>query len=118
MGVETYDEIGALFAFWSSVLFLIGYSLLAKWWKHQVGWTVASFDFGLIIAMMPSALHYVLGLNLRDVFFAWYYGCSLILVGLIAWARLAIIAWVQVHDAPVYEKPRIISKAGSRDQSG
>lgn len=100
MAVATYDEIGWLCAFWSSVLFLIGYTLIAHWWNRPEGWTVASLDMALILAVLPAALHYILGVNTRDVFFAWYYGSSGLLVAVVTLARLAVIAWVQQHDTP------------------
>lgn len=100
MAVSTYDYDAVLAAFFSSALFLIGYSLIAKWWQHPIGRALAFLDAGLVITLAPSALHQILGFNLQDIFYAWYYGSSLWLVSAITLWRLAIIARIQRSATP------------------
>ena len=98
MTVITFDKIAVLTAFFSSVLFLVGYSVLAPWWRHPVGRAVASLDAGLTFALLPAALHQLFGLSLISMFFAWYYGGSLFLVAGITLWRLVVI-WTVQRDA-------------------
>ena len=105
MAVVTFDKVAVLAAFFSSVLFIIGYSAVASWWHHPIGRAVAFLDCGLTITLTPSALHQMLGLDLTDLFFAWYYGVSLSLVALITLWRLVVIIRVQRADTPRLRAP-------------
>lgn len=98
MTVITFDKIAVLTAFFSSLVFIVGYSILAPWWRHPVGRAVASLDVGLTFALLPSALHQLFGLSLISMFFAWYYGCTLFLVAAITLWRLVVI-WTVQRDA-------------------
>jgi hypothetical protein len=95
MDLANYDNSGVLDAFFSSITFLIGYSLLAKWWRRPVGRAVAALDVALIIALAPFALHVLFHLNLSQLWFAWYYGSALHLTALVTLSRLVVIWTVQ-----------------------
>jgi hypothetical protein len=95
MTVVDFDKAAVLSAFFSSLVFLIGYSFLAPWWRHPIGVSMASLDAGLAIALLPGTLHQLTGLSLSSVFFAWYYGASLFLVAGITLWRLVVILAVQ-----------------------
>jgi len=100
MTAVSFDHVSAIVAFFSTLTFLVGYSLLAPWWRSPVGRAVASLDMALLLALLPSALHLLFGLNVSYPWFAWYYGGSLFLVSAITLWRLAVI-WVVQHDALV-----------------
>lgn len=97
--LDRFDEAAVLFAFFSSVVFAAGYTLLAPWWRYAAGRAMVSLDFGLTVALLPAVLHYLAGLSLMHAFFAWYYGGSLILVGLIALWRLRVVWRLQTQGA-------------------
>lgn len=100
MAVVTFDETAVLCAWFSSVIFLVGYSLIATWWRHPIGQAVAFLDACLVIALFPSVLHQLFGLSVISVFFAWYYGGSLFLVAAITLWRLMLIIGVQRKSTP------------------
>jgi hypothetical protein len=86
-----------LFAFISSVLFIAGYTLLAKWWRSDIGWARVSLDFGLAMALSPSVLHMTFGVRVEDsVGFAWYTIGAIAFVGLVSLWNLALVATVQL----------------------
>jgi hypothetical protein len=91
----TYDEWAPVAACAAAVIFLIGYSVLAKWWRHPEGQAVASLDVCLVIALTPSVLHQLFGLSVLHLWYAWYYGSSIYLVALITLWRLAVVASIQ-----------------------
>lgn len=90
-------EAGVWFAFACTVLFVVVYSAVDRWWRHQVGWTMVGLDFALFLILVPSLLHYVWGLNLGQPGFAWYYAGTLFASGLITLWRAWVICWVQVR---------------------
>lgn len=100
MAVVTYDETAVLCAWFSSVVFLLGYSVIARWWLSPIGQAVAFLDACLVIALFPSVLHQLFGLSVISIFFAWYYGSSLFLVAAITLWRLALIVGVQRSSTP------------------
>jgi hypothetical protein len=99
MSAASFDNIAALTAFLTTVVFLVGYSVLAPWWRNPVGRAVASLDVALLLALLPSALRQVFGLHFtRDGWFTWYYGATLLLVSAVTLWRLAVI-WTVQRDA-------------------
>lgn len=82
-------------AFFSSVVFLAGYSLLAPWWRYRVGRAVASLDIGLILALAPGTLNYMFGLRIYGAPYLWYACFSLLLVAGITLGRLLVIYRIQ-----------------------
>lgn len=98
MSAASFDNAAAITAFFSTLTFLVGYSMLAPWWRNPVGQAVALLDIALLLALLPSILHLVFGLNIVAYrWFAWYYGASLFLVAGITLWRLVVIATVQRH---------------------
>lgn len=93
--VADFDEAAILFAAAMTVLFLVVYTLVAPWWRRSTGRGVVAFDAAVFLALLPSALHYLLGVNLVNAFFAWYYGCSLLSAGLITAWRTVVVVRVQ-----------------------
>lgn len=100
MTVARFDEVALLFSFWSSIVFIVGYTLISPWWRYVVGRAIVALDSAITLTLLPSALKYMFGINPRLSFFAWYGGFSLTLVGLIALWRLWVIWRVQVDATP------------------
>lgn len=117
--VVVYDEWAPVAACATAVVFLIGYTAIAKWWAHPVGQAVAFLDICLVVALGPSVLHQLFGFNLLHVWYAWYYGSSLYLVGLITLWRLLVIVAVQReaagprHRAGVLRQPEVEDEVNS-----
>lgn len=93
--MASFDEAALLFAFACSIIFIVGYSLVAPWWKYEAGRAMVSLDFGLTLAELPGVLHFLFGLNLAHPFFGIYYACSLFSVGAIALHRLWVVWRIQ-----------------------
>lgn len=93
--VMTFDQWAVITAWCSSVIFLVGYSLIAPWWRHPIGRAVAFLDLCLALALCPSMLHQLFDVNIQRIWFAWYYGCSLYLVSLVTLWRLVVIFMIQ-----------------------
>jgi hypothetical protein len=98
MAVARFDEWAVLFAFWSSLAFIAGYTALSPWWRYMVGRAIVALDVALTLTLLPSALHYMFGFSPRAGFFPWYSGFALTLVGLITLWRLWVI-WSVQNDA-------------------
>ena len=87
-----FDEAALLFAAANSVVFVVVYTLVAPWWRHEVGRAIVAFDAAIFLALLPSSLHYLAGVNLRSTFWPWYYGASLLATGLItAWRAVVVV---------------------------
>jgi hypothetical protein len=84
-------HIDSLIAFCASVVFVMGYSVIAPWWRYAVGRTMVSLDVGIALTLLPAVLHYWFGLAVNDAFFSWYEDLSLLLVaGITLWRLLTI----------------------------
>jgi hypothetical protein len=85
-------------AFVASVLFIAAYSLLAPWWKSEIGRALIAMDAGLSLTLAPSVLHRVLGLTLTDSLgFAWYFCGTLTVVAAATLWRTVIIVRTQLR---------------------
>lgn len=85
-------EVLAYTIFGASVAFVVLYSLLAPWWRSQVGRAMVSLDAALALTLLPSVLHYAVGLNLAHPFFAWYDFASLLAVaGVTVWRTVVMV---------------------------
>jgi len=95
MAVLTFDKVAVLCAFFASIVFMTGYTILAPWWRHPVGRAIVSLDFALSAALTPSVLRLLFGVNIQTLWFAWYYGLALLSVAAITLWRLWVIFAVQ-----------------------
>lgn len=93
--VVTYDDWAPVAACASALVFLVGYSAMAKWWRHPIGQAVAFLDICLVIALGPSVAHKLFHVDILQSWYLWYYGTSLYLVALITLWRLVVIVSVQ-----------------------
>lgn len=99
MGTEFFEP-AVLFAFCCSVLYIVSYSLMAPWWKNPWGRGMVSFSAATALIELPIVLHYAIGWNISQNFFAWYYAASFIVSGLIELYRIRTTYHVQQSDTP------------------
>lgn len=95
MAVVEFDKVAVYMTWIGSVVFLLGYSTAAPWWRHPIGQAVAFLDGCIVLTLAPSVLHQAFGVSLLHIWFAWYYGSTLYLVFLITMWRLYVILRVQ-----------------------
>lgn len=100
MSVTSFDEWALLFSFWSSMLFLIGYTIASPWWRYKVGRAIAALDTCIVVTLFPGTLRDTFGIDPKISFFAWYGGFSLLLVGFTTLWRLWIIWSIQSSATP------------------
>lgn len=94
--IQNIAQAVVLFAFFSSILFIVGYTVLARWWKHEIGWARVSLDFGIAMALSPSFLHFLIGVRIdKSAAFAWYTIAAIAFVGCVSLWNLALVARVQ-----------------------
>lgn len=96
MSAVEFEKIAVFTAFFSSIVFVLGYSLIAPWWRQEVGRAMVSLDCGLMLALAPAVLRMLFHVTNWLTFFAWYYGGSLLLVAGITLWRLLVIWHVQI----------------------
>lgn len=89
--------VGVWFAFACTLAFVGVYSLVDRWWRHEVGWTMVGLDFALFLILLPPVLHFTTGLNTSRPWFAWYYAATLFTSGLITLWRGWVVCRVQVR---------------------
>lgn len=82
-----------IYALCSSLAFLVGYGLTAPWWRSQIGWALMTLDAGLVLALLPSVLHRFIGFSVTELWFAYYYLATLLLVG----TATAWRAWITIR---------------------
>ena len=90
------DSFVVYWAFGAAVAYIVGYSVMApQWIRHAVGRSMVSLAGALALALLPSVLHYAVGVNLFRPWFLWYYRASLFAIGLIMLWRLVVVYRVQ-----------------------
>lgn len=96
--LNTLGEDAVLFAFWCAVLFMVGYTAVAKWWKSEIGWARISLDFGIALALSPTMIHVVSGARIENsVGFAWYQIGAIAFVGFVSLWNLALAVRTQMR---------------------
>jgi len=94
--VNALGQDVVVFAFCAAVLFILGYSVLAKWWKSEIGWARVSLDAGIAIALSPTMIHLATGMRVEEsIAFAWYQIGAVAFVGCVSLWNLALVARVQ-----------------------
>lgn len=89
------DSWSAYFAFGAALVYITGLTLMSPWWKTPVGRSMFALAAAIAIALLPSVLHYAIGLNLGYPWFRWYYRASLHTIGAILLWRLVVLWRVQ-----------------------
>lgn len=83
------DSALVYFVFAACVLFVAGYTVLARgWWRTLVGLAMGLRDIVIALALVPQVLHYAIGVTLAVAWFHWYWRGSLLALGLVTWWRL------------------------------
>lgn len=96
--LETLANLITQYAFWSAVAFIIVYTLLAKWWKSEIGWARVSLDGGIALALSPTVAHFIFGLRVdNSTFFDWYAIAAVALVGCVSLWNTAIVIRKQIR---------------------
>jgi hypothetical protein len=115
--VAGFDTFALIFSFWSSVAFLIGYTIISPWWRYVVGRALAALDACIMITLLPAALRDMLHFDTKADFFTWYGGFSLLLVGLTTLWRLWVVWSVQTSGTPRHvEVSADLSSSRSADE--
>lgn len=84
-----WDDAGILFLFFCSLIFILGYSLRAKWWRYLVGRAMVILDITVTFTLLPGALRLLFHIsNAHSEFFAWYTPVSCFATGLAILWRL------------------------------
>lgn len=62
-----------------------------RWWRTVWGRTSVAISGALVMALLPSALHRLVGVDTATLWFAWYYDATLSAVALIeVWRAVAV----------------------------
>lgn len=96
MLIQRLGQDVVLFAFISALLFIAGYTVMAPWWKSEIGWARISLDFGIAMALSPAFLHMAFGVRVdNSVVFDWYTIGAIAFVGCVSLWNLFLVARVQ-----------------------
>lgn len=96
-------------AFVSSLIFIIGYTVMAPWWRYAVGRAMVTLDLAISLTILPGILHLAFGLSTAtSEFFAWYRVISLGAVAATTLWRLYTVHKVQGSGA--LERPGTADK--------
>lgn len=93
-----------LAAVFASLHFLLDYTYRADWWRYKIGQALFYAEVFIILALAPSAVHYLTGYNIQHLWFAYYYDASLGLVAL--WTEYRIYVNRSIH-GPVNFRQRM-----------
>lgn len=80
---------GANVAFLVPFLFPFYIRLIWAWHKDEWGWNIVTLDMAVSIALLPSFVHRVIGVNVNTALFAWIVAGSI-------WAIPIIVIWRSV----------------------
>lgn len=90
------DDLLVYFVFAACVLFVVGYTALARgWWHTRVGLAMGLRDIVIALTLLPQVLHFAFGLSLVVPWFHWYWRGSLLTLGLVTLWRFWVIWSVQ-----------------------
>jgi hypothetical protein len=90
----------SLLAFFSSLLFLTLYTVWYKWWQVSASRFIAILDCGIALALLPSMLHLVFGLEIAEnVWFGWLVVIALLIVPYATLSR----CWLLIKDQRTYK---------------
>lgn len=91
--IETVAEAETLITFFMAIIFVAIYSLLASWWKHSIGITIAMLDIVIAMTLLPSTLHLLFGFHvITNVHWSYFTLSVFALVPMIILWRI-IIFW-------------------------
>lgn len=87
----TADEV--VTTFFTSVAFIVVYTVFARWWRSAFGRSMVAFDAALSLALLPSVVHHITGTSsVESAPFAWFTVASLGAVPcVIAWRTVIVV---------------------------
>lgn len=88
-------DAGILLAFFTSIAFVVGYSILAPWWQHKVGWSVVLLDITITLVLAPGVFHLLFNTSTTGLFFTWYRCLSLFAISAVTLWRLLLVKLAQ-----------------------
>lgn len=70
---QVAGEVELLATFFSALVFIAAYSLLAPWWRYSIGRTIVALDAAVALTLLPQTLHMLFGVHvLSDIRWAWF----------------------------------------------
>ena len=105
---QAWLQDSLLAAFFASVLFALGATVLFPWWESRLGRALVTMDVLWTLTMLPLILAYF-GLNERGVFYTQYFAATLTLTAGAALWRL----WVIFAEQRLGRKRRARRREGS-----
>ncbi|MBS2962586.1 hypothetical protein KGA66_05975 [Actinocrinis puniceicyclus] len=94
------DSWSVCFPFAAALVYIAGYTAMARWWRTPVGRSMVSLAVAIALALLPAVLHYAAGLALTRRWFRWYDRGSLNAIGVILLWRLVVLWRVQRARCP------------------
>lgn len=93
-------NIVIILAFLCSVVFVVGYTARAPWWRYRVGRAMVSLDAAISVTLLPGILRLVFDVDVNGTFYNWYRVVSLFVVACTTIWRLYTVNYVQTHPEP------------------
>jgi hypothetical protein len=82
--------------FFAALGFIAGYSVLARWWRTSIGWTIVLLDLVIAVLLIPDMLLELFGINVTgDEFWTLFVLIAIACVPLIIAWRFTILARAQ-----------------------
>lgn len=98
-------EASVFFAVGCIAAFLVGVTAIAPWWRSEPARSMVALSGTILVAAMPSVLHYMFGWTPSQRAFAWFLCGVWLTVGVIHLWRLAAF-WRTQRDARSTRRPR------------
>jgi hypothetical protein len=70
-------QIAVIASFLASAFFPVSVSFFYPWWETALGWNLVSLDGALALALLPSFLHQMFGVNITSVWFLYLIAVSI-----------------------------------------
>lgn len=97
--IQSLGQPVVVFAFAAACLFMVGYTILAPWWRTTTGRARISLDFGIALALSPTVLHLTFGVTVTNAFFGWYTLIAIAIVGCVSLWNLYLVIATQLKAA-------------------
>lgn len=71
--VQSITTALVVITFFTSVAFVLLYTVIAPWWRSPLGRNLIAFDSALSLTLLPSVIHHITGTSSAESpFFAWF----------------------------------------------
>lgn len=92
----TADEV--VITFFTSVGFIVVYTVFARWWRSALGRNMVAFDAALSLTLLPSVIHHITGTSsVESAGFAWFNVAALAAVPCVIVWRTVIVIRAQLN---------------------